>query len=40
MIIHFISRDNVENLKSVFATLTPVGWVIPEWILLLERTVQ
>lgn len=46
-VIHHVKSKDVERLKSMFAYFNPndptadeCGWVIPEWMLLMERTVQ
>lgn len=39
-VIHFVNNSHIENLKSIFAKLTPDGWVIPNWLIYLESTKQ
>lgn len=36
MFIHHITEQQIDNLKEIFAVLTPEGWAIPEWIVALE----
>ena len=39
MILHNISSENIDKLEHLFATLTPEGWQVPNWIKLLKETV-
>lgn len=34
------SLANVEVLERVFAYLTPAGWVIPDWLILMRSIVE
>lgn len=34
-----ISYNNVQTLIGIFATYTPEGWIIPDWLDYLERQV-
>lgn len=38
MIIHFIRLKDIEWLEQKFAVLTPTGWTVPEWVVLLRNT--
>jgi hypothetical protein len=29
---HYISIEQISVLESVFAVLTPTGWVVPAWL--------
>jgi len=29
---HHISLEQIATLESIFAILTPAGWVVPAWI--------
>jgi hypothetical protein len=40
MILHQVDEKNVEILESIFAYLTPEGWVVPEWLKLLRATIR
>lgn len=31
-----ISKKQIQMLRQTFATLTPDGWVVPEWVDSLE----
>lgn len=31
-----ITHDQCDELEEIFATLTPSGWIIPEWLLVLR----
>jgi len=39
MLITSILVEDVEILEGIFATLTPNGWVIPEWLIYLRSEV-
>lgn len=39
-ILHFIREVDITWLEMKFATLTPAGWVIPEWVSLLRKTMK
>lgn len=39
MFLGSISLSQVDNLKSIFATFTENGWIIPEWLEYLEKEV-
>lgn len=36
--IHFVTLKNVAKLEQIFAVLTPAGWVIPDWLVLMRDT--
>lgn len=38
MTVHHVSLAQVAKLEEIFATLTPAGWVIPDWLVLMRRT--
>jgi hypothetical protein len=40
MLIHHITHTHVDKIEAAFAYLTPQGWVTPEWVLMLRRTVR
>lgn len=40
MIIHHISLDQIDKLEEIFATLTPKGWIIPQWLISLKWSVK
>jgi hypothetical protein len=31
MIIHHVSAEEIDTLQGMFAELTPLGWVVPDW---------
>jgi len=37
MIFHSIKPEQIKILEEIFAYLTKDGWVIPDWIKLLEN---
>lgn len=39
-LIHHVTLRQVRNLEEIFATLGPTGWVVPDWLVLMRRTVQ
>ena len=38
--IHQVKHEDVVRLMNIFARLTPEGWVIPEWLDLMGRTIR
>lgn len=40
MMIHHLKEDQIFYLESKFAVLTPNGWVIPDWIVYLRKTMS
>lgn len=38
--IHHVPLKDVEVLEMIFARLTPQGWEIPDWLVLMRRTVK
>ena len=40
MILHQISHENLNELENIFAYYTRWGWKIPEWLILLRKTVR
>lgn len=38
--IHHATFEQVYVLEGIFATLTPTGWVIPAWLVLMRDTVS
>jgi hypothetical protein len=36
LIIHHIKRSQIDDLDAIFAYLTPTGWAIPDWLMLLR----
>jgi len=40
MIIHGITSAQCAKLEELFAKLTPSGWVIPAWLILLKETAK
>lgn len=40
MMFHHVDEKNVEILEGIFAYLTPNGWVIPEWLILMRQTIR
>lgn len=37
MLIHHIAERDVAWLEEFFATLTPAGWVIPDWLRVMRQ---
>lgn len=40
MILATIQIKDVEILEGIFATLTPNGWVIPDWLKELRKVAE
>lgn len=40
MLITGMTLEQVEKLEEIFAILTPEGWAIPEWLVLLRASVD
>jgi hypothetical protein len=40
MVLHHVRMDDVAILIGIFAKLTPDGWVIPDWLVLMGNTVR
>lgn len=34
-----VNMDQIDDLEVIFATLTEVGWVIPDWLKYLRNVV-
>lgn len=39
-LLNSMSEDQLESLKEVFATFTPEGWMLPDWLYALVTEVK
>lgn len=37
MVLHHVKLVDIERLEEIFAVLTPEGWKIPDWLVLLRQ---
>lgn len=38
--LHNVKEKDVTILETMFAYLTPEGWKIPDWLVLMRETIQ